>query len=191
MAMTPPIDRDAFNPRTAETDRQSYLWFTWLTPAQYNRFKVSGIVPAYKETRGDSVHKHHRIHNRPDHCINLAIHTSLSPGGMHQQTMTIMGRQFQSSSWSGRQASTISSRIHTTSAEHIPQYTSGAQRTFQSSSIQSTMDKTQFPSTSVSSWVLQLEFGGLASNRHIIVDKVVAGPQYLGLVRNRDIMTSQ
>eukprot|EP00971_Amphidinium_carterae_P226010 4482651-Amphidinium_carterae.3 len=75
MAMTPPIDRDTFNPLTAETDRQSYLWFTWLTAAQYDYFKLSGKVPGYKETRRDNVHKHHGIHNRPDHCINLAIHT--------------------------------------------------------------------------------------------------------------------
>eukprot|EP00971_Amphidinium_carterae_P136039 2695635-Amphidinium_carterae.2 len=30
--------------------------------------------PGFKETRGDNVHKHHWFHNRPDHCINLAIH---------------------------------------------------------------------------------------------------------------------
>eukprot|EP00971_Amphidinium_carterae_P351069 6491895-Amphidinium_carterae.1 len=29
-ALTPQIDRNTFNPLTAETDRQSYLWFTWL-----------------------------------------------------------------------------------------------------------------------------------------------------------------
>eukprot|EP00971_Amphidinium_carterae_P135953 2693917-Amphidinium_carterae.2 len=35
----------------------------------------TGTIPGYKETRGDSVHKHHRLHNFPDHAINLAIHT--------------------------------------------------------------------------------------------------------------------
>eukprot|EP00971_Amphidinium_carterae_P344112 6484295-Amphidinium_carterae.1 len=34
-----------------------------------------GGIPGYKETRGDNVHKHHRLHNFPDHAINLVIHT--------------------------------------------------------------------------------------------------------------------
>eukprot|EP00971_Amphidinium_carterae_P084562 1673598-Amphidinium_carterae.1 len=56
-------------------DTFDYLWFTWLSASQCNDFKETGSVPAYKDTRGDNVHKHHRIHDRPDHCLNLAIHT--------------------------------------------------------------------------------------------------------------------
>eukprot|EP00971_Amphidinium_carterae_P349542 6491069-Amphidinium_carterae.1 len=78
MAKTMPIDTDSFNPMTAETDRQSYLWVTWLTKSQFDSYLINGTVPGYKETRGDNVHKHHRIRNRPDHCVNLAIHTRWS-----------------------------------------------------------------------------------------------------------------
>eukprot|EP00971_Amphidinium_carterae_P319296 6346228-Amphidinium_carterae.1 len=59
-------------------DTNDYLWFTWLTDAQCNDFKgarSSGTVPGYKDTRGDNVHRHHRLHNSPDHCLNLLIHT--------------------------------------------------------------------------------------------------------------------
>eukprot|EP00971_Amphidinium_carterae_P198163 3932832-Amphidinium_carterae.1 len=56
-------------------DTFDYLWFTWLSQSQYEDFNETGFVPGYKDTRGDNVHKHHRIHNRPDHCLYLAIHT--------------------------------------------------------------------------------------------------------------------
>eukprot|EP00971_Amphidinium_carterae_P045144 888355-Amphidinium_carterae.1 len=55
-------------------DTNEYLWFTWLTEAQYNDFHSSGQVPGYKDTRGHNVHRHHRLHNTPNHCINLHIH---------------------------------------------------------------------------------------------------------------------
>eukprot|EP00971_Amphidinium_carterae_P196469 3898920-Amphidinium_carterae.1 len=70
-----PIQRDSFIPTSAMGDTTQYLWFSWFTETQFQQFKETGTVPGYKETRGDNVHKHHRIHNRPDHCVNLVIHT--------------------------------------------------------------------------------------------------------------------
>eukprot|EP00971_Amphidinium_carterae_P349711 6491169-Amphidinium_carterae.3 len=75
MTLTPPVKRDIFNPMTAATDPQPYLWFTWHSAAQYDQYLVTGTVPGYKDTRGDNVHRHHRLHNSPDHCVNLLIHT--------------------------------------------------------------------------------------------------------------------
>eukprot|EP00971_Amphidinium_carterae_P348493 6490520-Amphidinium_carterae.3 len=49
-----PIQRDRFIPTASDTN--DYLWFTWLTDAQYNDFKETGTVPSYKDTRGDNVH---------------------------------------------------------------------------------------------------------------------------------------
>eukprot|EP00971_Amphidinium_carterae_P142872 2830512-Amphidinium_carterae.1 len=75
MTLTPPIQRDSFNPLAAHNDdSQQYLWFMWLTEAQNSQFYKTGQVPGYKDTRGDNVHKHHRLHNTPDHCVNLHIH---------------------------------------------------------------------------------------------------------------------
>eukprot|EP00971_Amphidinium_carterae_P326929 6458031-Amphidinium_carterae.2 len=72
---TATIQRDKFIPTAAMNDTNEYLWFTWLTEAQHNDYKVLGTVPGYKDTRGDNVHRHHRLHNSPDHCLNLLIHT--------------------------------------------------------------------------------------------------------------------
>eukprot|EP00971_Amphidinium_carterae_P164128 3253920-Amphidinium_carterae.1 len=71
---TVPILRDTFIPTAVADNLNIHLWFTWLTETQYNHFKETGTVPGHKDTRGDSVHKHHRLHNTPDHCINLHIH---------------------------------------------------------------------------------------------------------------------
>eukprot|EP00971_Amphidinium_carterae_P067280 1331744-Amphidinium_carterae.1 len=75
-ARAAPIIRDIFNPIADINSLGIHLWFTWLTEAQYNDFKENGTVPGHKDTRGDSVHKHHRLHNTPDHGINLHIHNS-------------------------------------------------------------------------------------------------------------------
>eukprot|EP00971_Amphidinium_carterae_P086632 1714408-Amphidinium_carterae.1 len=58
-ASTATLPRDNFIPTAAMNDTSVYLWFTWLTEAQYNDFKNTGTVPGYKDTRGDNVHKHH------------------------------------------------------------------------------------------------------------------------------------
>eukprot|EP00971_Amphidinium_carterae_P132680 2627713-Amphidinium_carterae.1 len=75
MSNSAPIQRDSFIPTSAMNDTVEHLWFSWFTASQFEQFKQTGSVPGYKETRGDNVHKHHRIHSRPDHCVNLAIHT--------------------------------------------------------------------------------------------------------------------
>eukprot|EP00971_Amphidinium_carterae_P215662 4280800-Amphidinium_carterae.1 len=77
--MAAPIQRNGFNPANAhQHDNEEYLWFMWLTQEQYRQFALKsdkqGTVPGYKDTHGDTVHKHHRLHNTPDHCINLHIH---------------------------------------------------------------------------------------------------------------------
>eukprot|EP00971_Amphidinium_carterae_P259467 5148320-Amphidinium_carterae.1 len=60
MALTPPIQLDNFTPTLAASDdKNHYLWFTWLTESQYSQFATSGTVPGHKDTRGDSVHRHH------------------------------------------------------------------------------------------------------------------------------------
>eukprot|EP00971_Amphidinium_carterae_P165969 3289677-Amphidinium_carterae.1 len=74
MARAAPIIRDNFNPVTDVCSLGIHLWFTWLTETQYTNFKDNGTVPGHKDTKGDSVHKHHRLHNTPDHCVNLHIH---------------------------------------------------------------------------------------------------------------------
>eukprot|EP00971_Amphidinium_carterae_P340198 6478406-Amphidinium_carterae.1 len=42
--------------------------------AQMEHFVHNGTVPGFKEVRGDNVHRRHRFHNRPDQCLNFAIH---------------------------------------------------------------------------------------------------------------------
>eukprot|EP00971_Amphidinium_carterae_P313104 6222356-Amphidinium_carterae.1 len=75
MTLTPPIQLDSFTPTlAASNDHHNYLWFTWLTESQYGQFVLDGTVPGYKDTRSDNVHKHQRLHNTPEHCINLHIH---------------------------------------------------------------------------------------------------------------------
>eukprot|EP00971_Amphidinium_carterae_P183123 3633926-Amphidinium_carterae.1 len=60
MALTPPIQLDSFGPTLASSDnRNNHLWFTWLTESQYGQYVLDGTIPGYKDTRGDSVHKHH------------------------------------------------------------------------------------------------------------------------------------
>eukprot|EP00971_Amphidinium_carterae_P195272 3874887-Amphidinium_carterae.1 len=60
MSLTLSIQLDTFTPnRAAIDDNQKYLWFTWLTEAQYEQFKRTGTVPGHKDTRDDSVHRHH------------------------------------------------------------------------------------------------------------------------------------
>eukprot|EP00971_Amphidinium_carterae_P247119 4907813-Amphidinium_carterae.1 len=55
MTLTPPIQRDNFNPLAAyNEDSQQYLWFMWLTEAQHSQFHKTGQVPGYKDTRGDN-----------------------------------------------------------------------------------------------------------------------------------------
>eukprot|EP00971_Amphidinium_carterae_P214156 4249948-Amphidinium_carterae.1 len=71
---TATIQRETFIPTAAMNNLNIHLWFTWLTEVRYNDFKATGTVPGYKDTRGDTVHRHHRLHNTPDHCINLHIH---------------------------------------------------------------------------------------------------------------------
>eukprot|EP00971_Amphidinium_carterae_P193478 3839411-Amphidinium_carterae.1 len=36
------LQRDSFIPTAALNDTTSYLWFTWLTEAQYNDFNTTG-----------------------------------------------------------------------------------------------------------------------------------------------------
>eukprot|EP00971_Amphidinium_carterae_P049973 984923-Amphidinium_carterae.3 len=73
-ANTRAIDRDSFIPTNCDNDTTQYLWWSWFTDAQLKQFQSNGTVAGYTETRGDNVHKHHRFHNGPDHCLNLAIH---------------------------------------------------------------------------------------------------------------------
>eukprot|EP00971_Amphidinium_carterae_P208049 4128311-Amphidinium_carterae.1 len=55
MSMALAIPLDTFIPmRAATDDHHKYLWFTWLTEAQYNDFKDNGTVLGHKDTRGDS-----------------------------------------------------------------------------------------------------------------------------------------
>eukprot|EP00971_Amphidinium_carterae_P048667 959371-Amphidinium_carterae.1 len=75
ISSTATVQRDRFIPTAAMYNTNNYLWFTWLTKAQYNDFKATGQVPGNKDTRGDNAHKHHRLHNSPDHCIKLHIYT--------------------------------------------------------------------------------------------------------------------
>eukprot|EP00971_Amphidinium_carterae_P318539 6331499-Amphidinium_carterae.1 len=42
IANTPTIQRDSFIPTAALNDTTNYLWFTWLTEAQYNDFNTTG-----------------------------------------------------------------------------------------------------------------------------------------------------
>eukprot|EP00971_Amphidinium_carterae_P235779 4679317-Amphidinium_carterae.1 len=74
LSSTRPIEHDSFIPTNSDNDTTQYLWWSWFTDAQLTQFRANGTVPPWKETRGDNVHKHHRFHNRPDHCVNLAMH---------------------------------------------------------------------------------------------------------------------
>eukprot|EP00971_Amphidinium_carterae_P062761 1242374-Amphidinium_carterae.2 len=48
-------------------------------PMQLKDFRNNGMVIGYKNAlHGDSAHRHHRLHNRVDHCVNMAIHHSWS-----------------------------------------------------------------------------------------------------------------
>eukprot|EP00971_Amphidinium_carterae_P181422 3599167-Amphidinium_carterae.1 len=54
MALTPRIPLGNFVPNLATGDKNNYLWFTWLTDAQYGQYAIDGTVPGHKDTRGDS-----------------------------------------------------------------------------------------------------------------------------------------
>eukprot|EP00971_Amphidinium_carterae_P139923 2772090-Amphidinium_carterae.1 len=41
MALTPPIPLDNFVPNLATGDMNKYLWFTWLTDAQYGDYVLN------------------------------------------------------------------------------------------------------------------------------------------------------
>eukprot|EP00971_Amphidinium_carterae_P042601 837685-Amphidinium_carterae.1 len=69
-----PIQRDAFIPKASDSDVTEYPWWTWLTDAHLQQNTHTGKVAGLKETRGDNALKHHRLHNRPDHCFPVAIH---------------------------------------------------------------------------------------------------------------------
>eukprot|EP00971_Amphidinium_carterae_P292754 5812020-Amphidinium_carterae.1 len=60
---------------TADQDIGQHLWRMWLSEPQCNQYATVGTIPGHKEVKGDSVHKHHRLQNCPDHCVNLTIHT--------------------------------------------------------------------------------------------------------------------
>eukprot|EP00971_Amphidinium_carterae_P182925 3630095-Amphidinium_carterae.1 len=51
MALTPRIPLDNFVPNLATNDKNNYLWFTWLTCAQYGEYVLNGTVPGHKDTR--------------------------------------------------------------------------------------------------------------------------------------------
>eukprot|EP00971_Amphidinium_carterae_P140343 2780285-Amphidinium_carterae.1 len=51
MALTPRIQLDNFVPTLATDDKINYLWFTWLTDAQYGQYVLDGTVPGHKDTR--------------------------------------------------------------------------------------------------------------------------------------------
>eukprot|EP00971_Amphidinium_carterae_P250179 4966192-Amphidinium_carterae.1 len=51
MALTPPIPLDNFVPNLATSDTNNYLWFTWLSDAQYGEYILNGTVPGHKDTR--------------------------------------------------------------------------------------------------------------------------------------------
>eukprot|EP00971_Amphidinium_carterae_P030995 609883-Amphidinium_carterae.2 len=74
IASTKPIDRDTFNPATWDNNEDKHLWWAWFNDAQLKQFQHSGTVPGFREAHGDNAHHHHRFRNRPDHCLNLAIH---------------------------------------------------------------------------------------------------------------------
>eukprot|EP00971_Amphidinium_carterae_P248777 4938286-Amphidinium_carterae.2 len=67
-----PIDKDNFIPTT--WGNNPYLWWSSFTDAQLKQFHYNGKVTGYKDMHDNNVHRHHRFHNRPDHCLNLAIH---------------------------------------------------------------------------------------------------------------------
>eukprot|EP00971_Amphidinium_carterae_P229074 4544020-Amphidinium_carterae.2 len=136
------IQRDRFIPTAAVNDTNNYLWFTWLTEAQYNDYKASGQVPGYKDTRGDNVHKHQRLHNSPEHCINLHIHNRWN-AAMDNDIVTTTGSIIQYTCSCERRQSKMSWPTVTLWPMHIPHSTSGEQRTSQLSSIQSSMDRIQ------------------------------------------------
>eukprot|EP00971_Amphidinium_carterae_P229065 4543940-Amphidinium_carterae.1 len=96
-----------FIPSQAESDNTSYIWWMWLSRPQHTQYATDGTIPEYKETRGDTVHKHHRVHKAPDSCINLHIHSrwnTQSARNIYNATTpafllvwkSIMGRTFSS-----------------------------------------------------------------------------------------------
>eukprot|EP00971_Amphidinium_carterae_P328330 6460146-Amphidinium_carterae.5 len=70
---TRPIHRDSFIPTTWGNNPEQYLSWSWFTDAQLKQLQHK-TVTGFKEMHGDNVHRHHRFHNRPGHCLYLAIH---------------------------------------------------------------------------------------------------------------------
>eukprot|EP00971_Amphidinium_carterae_P348809 6490681-Amphidinium_carterae.2 len=170
---TATIQRDRFIPTAAMNDTNNYLWFTWLTEAQYNDFSTTGQVPGYKDTRGDNVHKHHRLHNTPDHCVNLHIHTRWNAAvdndnyGVNKPIYLLVWKTSINNVWP-----TVTLR-----PMHILQSTSAERR------------MSQLSTSWEANW--RLDNGRLAQNRQQCVDNLVVGSLNLSLVCHRDTMASQ
>eukprot|EP00971_Amphidinium_carterae_P350482 6491570-Amphidinium_carterae.2 len=75
LATTPTINMDAFDLDKWGDNQQQHLWWTTVTSAQLEEYQRVGTILGYKNAQhGDSAHRHHRLHNRVDHFVNMAIH---------------------------------------------------------------------------------------------------------------------
>eukprot|EP00971_Amphidinium_carterae_P061143 1210218-Amphidinium_carterae.1 len=97
MSNSAPIQRDSFIP----TSTFQYLWFSWFIASQFEHFKASSsrLVQSQPTKRLVETMSTSITGFTIDQIIASILQST--PGGMQQQTMTSMGRQFQSSSWSG------------------------------------------------------------------------------------------
>eukprot|EP00971_Amphidinium_carterae_P250994 4982469-Amphidinium_carterae.1 len=130
IANATPTLRDNFIPTQAAQDNSPYIWWMWLTRPQYAQYVTDGTIPRYKETRGDTVLKHHRLHNTPDKCINLHIHTRWkvqSASDVYNATSATFFRR------GNRQCQTSWATVAQW-AGHSATFTTGVQRTFRLSS---------------------------------------------------------
>eukprot|EP00971_Amphidinium_carterae_P088361 1748018-Amphidinium_carterae.1 len=116
---TPAIQRDSFIPTAALNDTTNYLWFTWLTEAEYNDFNATGQVA----TRTLGVTMCTSITGCTIHQTTVSICTS-TIGGTQPVTMTIMVAISRSSCSLGRRQSTQSWRTITIRPAHTVQFTS-------------------------------------------------------------------
>eukprot|EP00971_Amphidinium_carterae_P350276 6491466-Amphidinium_carterae.3 len=108
---------DAFIPTTADQDNGQHLWWMWLSEPQYNRYARDGSIPGYQEVKGEIVHKHHRLHDCPDHCINLAMHTRWNVQFQQPTIYTIGETPHYLSVWRKHEQCVGTIRLHGTCAQ--------------------------------------------------------------------------
>eukprot|EP00971_Amphidinium_carterae_P040274 790718-Amphidinium_carterae.1 len=115
MALTPPITLDNFVPTLAADNQDN------------------------SRLQGHTVHKHHRLHNTPDHCINLHIHNRWNAAADNDNYGS--NKPIYLLAWK----TSINHILRTASQPPIRtvQFTFDVRKMSQSSSIQSTVDKTQ------------------------------------------------